>query len=51
MVRAPVQEWVGVVIIIKEAGGLVRHQDLLLGEVVVRCVQPLIREHRMHALI
>ena len=48
---APVQEGVGIVIIVEEAGGLVRHQDLLLGEVVVRRVHPLIREHRMHAPI
>ena len=51
MVCAPVQEGVSVVIIIEEAGGLVRHQDLLLRKVMVRRVHPLIREHRMHALI
>ena len=49
--RAPIEERVGIVTIVEEAGGGVWHQDFLLGEVMVRRVNiSLIREHRMHAL-
>ena len=55
MVRcASIQERVCIVTVVEEAGGGVRHQDLLLGKVVVRHVHHslvILVLHRVHALI